>query len=31
MPLAYRKGALNEDGPLSRRPDVVLQATIPMF
>jgi hypothetical protein len=24
MTLAYRKGALNEDDPLSRRPDFVL-------
>jgi hypothetical protein len=31
MTLAYRKGALNEADPLSRRPDFVLQATFPLF
>jgi hypothetical protein len=31
MTLAYRKGAVNEAGPLSRRPDFVPQATIPIF
>jgi hypothetical protein len=31
MTLAYRKGALNEAGPLSRRPDFVPRATIPLF
>ena len=30
MTLAYRKGALNEAGPLSRRPDFVPQATVPL-
>jgi hypothetical protein len=29
MTLAYRKGAMNEADPLSRRPDVVHQATCP--
>ena len=29
--LAYRKGALNEDDPLSQRVDFVLQATFPLF
>jgi hypothetical protein len=29
--LAYRKGALNEDNPLSQRVDFVLQATFPLF
>jgi hypothetical protein len=29
--LAYRRGALNEADPLSRRPDFVPQATIPLF
>jgi hypothetical protein len=27
----YRKGALNEVGPLSRRPDFLPQATVPLF
>jgi hypothetical protein len=31
MTLAYRKGALNEANPLSRRPDFVPQATSPLF
>jgi hypothetical protein len=31
MTLAYRKGALNEADPLSRRRDFVPQATIPLF
>jgi hypothetical protein len=31
MALAYRKGALNEVDPLSRRPDFVPHATIPLF
>ena len=31
MTLAYRKGALNEADPLSRRPDFVPQATEPLF
>jgi hypothetical protein len=31
MTLAYRKGALNEAGPLRRRRDFVPQATIPLF
>jgi hypothetical protein len=31
MTLAYRKGALNEDYPLSRRPDFVPQVTVPLF
>jgi hypothetical protein len=31
MTLAYRKGALNEANPLSRRPDFVPQATVPLF
>jgi hypothetical protein len=31
MTLAYRKGALNEAGPLSRRPNFVPQATFPLF
>jgi hypothetical protein len=31
MTLAYRKGALNEADPLSRRLDFVPQATIPLF
>jgi hypothetical protein len=31
MTLAYRKGALNEAGPLSGRPDFVPQATIPLY
>jgi hypothetical protein len=31
MTLAYRKGALNEAGPLSWRTDFVPQATIPLF
>jgi hypothetical protein len=31
MTLAYRKGSLNEDDPLSRRPNFVPQATIPLF
>jgi hypothetical protein len=30
MTLAYRKGALNEAHPLSRRPDLVPQATVPL-
>jgi hypothetical protein len=31
MALAYRKGALNEANPLSRRPNFVPQATFPLF
>jgi hypothetical protein len=31
MTLAYRKGAPNEADPLSRRPDFVPQATVPLF
>jgi hypothetical protein len=31
MTLAYRKGALNEDDPLSRRPNFVPHATVPLF
>jgi hypothetical protein len=31
MTLAYRKGALNEADPLSRRPDFVPHATAPLF
>jgi hypothetical protein len=31
MTLAYRKGALNEADPSSRRPYFVPQATIPLF
>jgi hypothetical protein len=31
MTLAYRKGALNEVDPLSRRPDFVPHATFPLF
>jgi hypothetical protein len=31
MTLAYRKGALNEVGPLSRHPDFVPHATVPLF
>jgi hypothetical protein len=31
MTLAYRKGALNEVDPLSRRPNFVPQATVPLF
>jgi cytochrome c peroxidase len=31
MTLAYRKGALNEADPLSRRPNFVRHATIPLF
>jgi hypothetical protein len=31
MTFAYRKGALNEDDPLSRRPDIVPLATFPLF
>jgi hypothetical protein len=31
MTLVYRKGAVNEVGPLSRRLDFVPQATIPLF
>jgi hypothetical protein len=31
MKLAYRKGALNEDDPLSRRLDFAPKATIPLF
>jgi hypothetical protein len=30
MTLAYRKGALSEADPLSRRPDFVLLATFPL-
>jgi hypothetical protein len=31
MTLAYRKGALNETNPLSRRPDFVPQANVPLL
>jgi hypothetical protein len=31
MTLAYRKGAMNEADPLSRRPDFVPQATVPLL
>jgi hypothetical protein len=31
MTLACRQGALNEADPLSRRPDFVPQATVPLF
>jgi hypothetical protein len=31
MTLAYRKGTLSEVGPLSRRPDFVPEATVPLF
>jgi hypothetical protein len=31
MTLAYCKGALNEADPLSRRPDFVPHATLPLF
>jgi hypothetical protein len=31
MTLAYRKGALNEANPLSRRPNFVYEATVPLF
>jgi hypothetical protein len=31
MTIAYRKGTLNEAGPLSRRQDLVPQATVPLF
>jgi hypothetical protein len=31
MTLAYRKGALNASDPLSRRPNFVPQATVPLF
>jgi hypothetical protein len=31
MTLAYRKGALNEAYPLSRRPDFVPRATVPLL
>jgi hypothetical protein len=31
MTLAYRKGALNEADPLSRRPYFEAQATVPLF
>jgi hypothetical protein len=31
MTLAYRKGAMNEADPLSRRPNFVPHATIPLF
>jgi hypothetical protein len=31
MTLAYRKGALNEVDPLSRRLDIVSHATFPLF
>jgi hypothetical protein len=31
MTLAYRKGAMNEADPSSRRPDFVPHATIPLF
>jgi hypothetical protein len=31
MTLAYRKGALNEADPLSRRPNFVPPATYPLF
>jgi hypothetical protein len=30
MTLAYRKGALNEADPLSRRPSFVYEATVPL-
>jgi hypothetical protein len=29
--LAYLKGAMNEDDPLSRRPYLIPQATVPLF
>jgi hypothetical protein len=31
MTLAYRKEAMHEANPLSRRPDFVPQATVPLF
>jgi hypothetical protein len=31
MTLAYHKGAVNEDDPLSWRPDFVPHATVPYF
>jgi hypothetical protein len=31
MTFPYRKGALNEANPLSRRPHFVPQATVPLF
>jgi hypothetical protein len=31
MTLAYRKEPMNEDDPLSRRPDFVFQVTVPLF
>jgi hypothetical protein len=31
MTLAYCKGALSEDDPLSRRPNFVPHATVPFF
>jgi hypothetical protein len=31
MTLVYRKGALSEADPLSRRPDFVPQSTVPLF
>jgi hypothetical protein len=31
MTLAYRKGTMNEADPLSRRPDFVPRATVPLF
>jgi hypothetical protein len=31
MTLTYRKGAMNEADPLSRRPYFVLVATVPLF
>jgi hypothetical protein len=31
MTLAYRKGALNDADPLSRRPDFVPRVTVPLF
>jgi hypothetical protein len=31
MTLAYRKGAMSEAYPLSRRPDFVTHATVPLF
>jgi hypothetical protein len=31
MTLAYRKGAFNKANPLSRRPYLVPQATVPLF
>jgi hypothetical protein len=31
MTLTYRKGAMNEAHPLSRRPDFVPRATFPLF